>query len=132
MTLTQENQTTNPIVVTTGMYDLLKEQLRTRKLSKYNEEKLNLELRSARQVLNREIPETIVTVNKKVRVKDLNSGEELIFKLVPPAKAKRKHKTDSILSPIGIAILGYEQGTEVKWEMNGEIKEYKIEEVTHL
>lgn len=120
------------IVLTTGMYDLLKEQLRTRKLSKYNEEKLTLELKSAKQVLNRELPENIVTVNKKVKVKDLSNGEELLFKLVAPAKAKRKHKTDSILSPIGIAMLGYEQGTKLKWEMNGEIKEYQIEEVSEI
>jgi len=132
MTQISEKRNNTPIVLTTGMYDLLKEQLRTRKLSRYNEDKLILELKSARQVLSRELPENIVTVDKKVRVKDLNSGEELSFKLVAPAKAKRKHNTDSILSPIGIAMLGYEQGAELKWEMGGQIKEYRIEEVSKL
>ncbi len=132
MTQISENNNNNPIVLTTGMYDLLKEQLRKRKLSRYNEEKLALELKSARQVLNRDLPENIVTVDKKIRVIDLNSGVELSYKLVAPAKAKRKHKTDSILSPIGIAMLGYEQGAELKWEMDGQIKQYRIEEVSKL
>lgn len=120
------------IILTTGMYDLLKEQLRTRKLSKFNEDKLILELKSAKQVLSRDLPDNIVTVDRKVRIKDLSNGEEFSFKLVAPAKAKRKHNSDSILSPIGMAMLGYEQGAELIWEMDGHIKEYKIEEVSKL
>ena len=68
-----------PIVLSTGMYDLLKEELRRRKLSLYNEHKLALELKNAQQVLSKDIPENIVTVNKSVRLKDVNTGEEFTY-----------------------------------------------------
>lgn len=120
---------TRPIVLSRGIFDLLKSHLRRRKLSKYNENKLELELRYARQVLHRELPEDIVTVNTRVRVKELVSGNEFTYNLVAAEHAKRKNNTLSILSPIGVAMLGYPQGAELQWEMPEGIKVFRIEEV---
>lgn len=121
-----------PIILSTGIYDLLKDHLRRRKLSRYNETKLELELKHAKQVLRNELPADVVTVNTNVKVKEMESGKEFTYKLVAPAKARRKHNTLSILSPIGVAILGYTQGAIVQWEMPEGIKKYQIEEVTKL
>ena len=132
MNTTIVEETKNPIILSTGIYDLLKNHLRTRKLSRYNEDKLILELRSAKQVLHRELPEDVVTVDRAVRVKELESGQEYTYNLVAPAKAKQKNNTISILSPIGVAILGYVEGAQVKWEMPDGIKSYRIEAVTKL
>ncbi len=120
------------IVLTTGIYDLLKDQLRLRKLSKFNEEKLALELKSATQVLRKDLPDDIVTVDKTVVVKQIDTGDEFKYNLVGPTRAKRKNNTLSILSPIGIAILGYSQGDELSWEMPDGILEYRIEKVAPL
>lgn len=80
-----ENQiletTKTPIVLTTGIYDLLKLQIKKKKLNKSNEDRLEKELKNAKQVLNRDLPENIVTVNTEVLVKDLNTGEEITQKL---------------------------------------------------
>ncbi|HUH33061.1 MAG TPA: GreA/GreB family elongation factor [Daejeonella sp.] len=132
MNTTTVEETKTPIILSTGIYDLLKNHLRTRQLSKYNEEKLILELKSAKQVLHKELPEDVVTVDRSVRVKELESGQEFTYNLVAPAKAKQKNKTLSILSPIGVAILGYVEGAEVKWEMPEGVKSYRIESVTKL
>lgn len=118
-----------PIILTTGMYDLLKEELRRRRLSPYNEEKLALELKNAQQILSRDLPADIVSVNKSVKLKDVNTGDELTYKLVGPDKAKRKNNTFSILSPIGVAVIGYREGSEVVWEMPEGVKTFKIVEV---
>lgn len=126
------NEVETSIILSTGIYDLLKNELRTRRLSKYNEEKLIRELKSAKQVLNSELPEDVVTVNKAVRVRELSTGQEHTFNLVAPAKARRKHNTLSILSPIGVAIVGYSEGAEVRWEMPDGVKEFRIEEVSPL
>ncbi len=104
-----------PIILSTGIYDLLKDHLRRRKLSRYNEAKLELELKHARQVLRNDLPADVVTVDTHVKVKEIESGKEFIYKLVAPAKARRKNNTLSILSPIGVAILGYAQGAVVQW-----------------
>nr|WP_068891693.1 GreA/GreB family elongation factor [Pedobacter panaciterrae] len=121
-----------PIILSTGIYDLLKDHLRRRKLSKYNETKLELELKHAKQVLRNDLPADVVTVDTSVKVKEVETGKEFIYKLVAPAKARRKHNTLSILSPIGVAIVGYTQGAIVQWEMPDGIKKYQIEEVSKL
>lgn len=120
------------IVLSTGIYDLLKEQIRRRKLSKFNEAKLGQELRNAVQVLRKDLPADVVTVDTQVRVKDLENGEETTYKLVAPARARRKHKTLSILSPIAVAMLGYSRGAEVQWEMEDGLRRYQIVEVAPL
>lgn len=121
-----------PIILSTGIFDLLKDHIRRRKLSKFNEEKLKLELCYAKQVLRKELPEDVVTVNTCVRVRELESGTEFSYTLVAPAKARDKHNTLSILSPIGVAMLGYAKGAKLQWEMADGIKVYQIEEVTKL
>ena len=121
---------TRPIVLSRGIFDLLKSHLRKRKLSKYNEDKLELELRHAKQVLHRELPEDVVTIDTCVRVRELVSGNEFTYHLVAPDKAKKKNNTLSILSPIGVAMLGYPQGAELQWEMPEGIKVFRIEEVS--
>ncbi|WP_432714170.1 GreA/GreB family elongation factor [Pedobacter sp.] len=120
------------IILSRGIFDLLKSHIRTRKLSKYNEAKLELELKSATQVLRSALPQNIVDVNTRVRVKELTTGNEFTYDLVAPGKARRKHQTISILSPIGVAMLGYPEGAELQWEMTGGIKAYRITSVLKL
>lgn len=120
------------IVLTTGIYDLLKEQIRKRKLTRYNEEKLEKELKSATQVLNRDLPANVVTVSKLVIVTDLESGQDQTYKLVAPEKARKKHNTTSILSPIGLAMVGYSEGSEVNWNMPDGNKKFLISKVDNL
>lgn len=129
-TAIKTNQT--PIILSRGIFDLLKDHIKRKKLSRYNELKLALELRSARQVLRRELPETVVSIDKKVKVRELDSGKEYTYNLVAESKAKRKNNTLSILSPIGVAMLGYEQGAELTWEMPEGIKSYLIVQVSTL
>ena len=109
---TTTNQPVDSIILSTGIYDLLKEQIRRRKLSKFNEAKLERELRSAKQVLRRDLPADVVTADTRVTVKDLESGAETTYKLVGPTKARRKNETMSILSPIAVAMLGYAAGSQ--------------------
>ncbi|PRY52840.1 regulator of nucleoside diphosphate kinase [Arcticibacter pallidicorallinus] len=125
-------QPTEGIILSTGVYDLLKDQIRRRKLSKFNEAKLERELKSATQVLRRDLPADVVTADTRVTVKDLESGAETTYKLVGPEKARRKNNTMSILSPIAVAMLGYSAGSQVQWEMEDGIRNYQIVEVAPL
>lgn len=120
------------IIITRGIYDLLKAFINKKKLSRYNEMKLEEELKYARQVLRKDVPLHIVDLNKKVTVKDLSSGLEYEYNLVAPQKARKKNNTLSILSPIGVALLGYPQGTSLAWEMPEGVKHYEIMEVSSL
>ncbi|MBB6271548.1 hypothetical protein HDF26_001975 [Pedobacter cryoconitis] len=74
---------TRPIVLSRGIF-FVKKSPKKRKLSKYNEDKL--ELRYARQLLHKELPMDVVTE----RGSELVSENELIYKSVAPENAKRK------------------------------------------
>lgn len=124
--------TKTPIVLTTGIYDLLKEQIKKKKLNKANEERLEIELKSSRQVLNKELPADIVTIDTLVLVRDLETGEEIQQKFVSPQKARRKNGTTSIISPIGVASLGYATGAIIQWEMPEGLKSYQIIKVAKI
>jgi regulator of nucleoside diphosphate kinase len=124
--------TKKPIILTTGIYDLLKEEIRKKRLSKSNEEKLEIELKKSKQVLSRDLPNDVVTVNTKVLVKDLETGEEIENKFVSPQRARRKNKTTSILSAIGVATIGYSTNDIIQWELPEGIKSYQIIKVSKI
>ncbi|MNR40830.1 Transcription elongation factor GreA [compost metagenome] len=65
-------------------------------------------------------------------MKEVDTGLESTYNLVAPQKARRKHNTVSILSPIGIALLGYEEGAILSWEMPEGVKSYEILEVSTI
>ena len=131
-TTTIKTETTSSIILTTGMFDLLKDQIRRKKLSNINEANLIEQLKNAKQVLRKDLPDNVVDINRKVRLADVETGETYTYSFVAPEKAKPKHQTTSILSPIGLALIGYAEGTELSWEMDNGIRQYRIEEVTSL
>lgn len=108
--------TNDPIILTTGIYDLLKAQIKKHTFNKSNAEKLAIELKNAKQVFRKELPENVVSINTLVKLKNLKTGEEIEQKFVSPQSARKKNATLSILSPIGIATLGYATGAIVQWE----------------
>ena len=64
------------IILTTGIYDAIKDHLRRKKVTKNEEVRLTSELRNAVQVRRRELPENVVTVDRKVTVKDHTLNKE--------------------------------------------------------
>ena len=103
------------ITLTTGIYDAIKDHLRRKKVTKNEEVRLTSELRNAVQVRRRELPENVVTVDRKVTVKDhtLNKEEEYIF--VGVAQARPKKNKHSILSDMALATMGYKVGDIVEY-----------------
>ena len=130
---TQINHTAaNSIILTTGMFDLLKEHIRKKKLTKFNEEKIIRELKGATQVLRSQLPPDVVDVNTRVSLLDLTDNTEVAYDFVSHEKARKKNGTESILSPIGVAIVGYREGDEVSWQTEGRIKKYLIKGVSRI
>ena len=115
-----------PVILTTGIYDLLKDHIRRRKLSKANEAALEAQLKKAKQVLRKDLPDNVVTIDRLVSVKDLDTGETHQYKFVGPEAAKKKNGTVSILSPMGLAMIGYPESAVIEWEFNEGIKKNQI------
>jgi regulator of nucleoside diphosphate kinase len=93
--------------------------------------RLEEELEWAQVVSPQEIPGDVVTMNSQARVRDLGSSEEMIVTLVFPTEADYERGRLSILAPIGTALLGYQAGDTVEWEVPAGVRRLKIEQVLY-
>lgn len=105
----------NHIIVTTGIYDAIKDTLRRKKVSRDEEKRLTEELRKAQQVLRRNLPADVVTVDRKVTIKDHTQNFEHEYIFVASVKAKPAKNKHSILSDIALATVGYKVGDIIDW-----------------
>jgi len=101
-----------------------------------NRDKLHLqelaeELLQGEVVSSTEISKDVVTMNSQVRLKDLDSGEEIIYWLVFPHAADINHQKISILAPLGTALIGYRVGDIIEWNVPAGLKRLKVEEILY-
>ncbi|HOP29916.1 MAG TPA: nucleoside diphosphate kinase regulator [Spirochaetota bacterium] len=89
------------------------------------------ELKNAVLVEPDEMPADVITMNSKVRFKDIEESEDYIFSLVYPEDADTSKGKLSILAPIGTALLGYRVGDEVKWKVPAGLKTFLVEEILY-
>lgn len=119
------------IILTTGTYDLIKDHVRRKKVTVQEEELLLNQLKNASQVLRKNLPEDIVSINRRITYKDHVSNEEKTILLVGPEKAKTSKNKISVLSDEGIAMVGYKVGDLVEWPAkkgNLKLEILKVEE----
>jgi regulator of nucleoside diphosphate kinase len=92
---------------------------------------LKEELDSAQIVRPTEVPPDVITMNSKVRVADLDRGEEMVFTLVYPQDADIQQDKLSILAPIGTALLGYRVGDQVEYEVPAGVTRLEVRELLY-
>lgn len=92
---------------------------------------LQTELEKARVVQPKEVPPDVITMNSKARLRDLDTGEEMIFTLVFPGNADIQHDKISVVAPIGTAMLGQRVGDEFSWEVPAGSVRLRVEEVLY-
>jgi transcription elongation factor GreA len=61
-----------------------------------------------------------------VDIEDLDTGEEVQYRLVGPYEADLAQGTISVISPIGRALIGKEAGDEVQVRTPGGVKNFEI------
>jgi transcription elongation factor GreA len=71
-------------------------------------------------------PAERVTFGSTVELEDLNTGEEMQYRLVGPYEADLAQGTISVTSPIGRALIGKEPGDEVEVKTPGGLKKLEI------
>ena len=103
------------IIITTGIYDMIKDHIRRKKVTKEEEDRLILELKTAKQVLRRDLPTDIVTVNRRVKIKDHTAQKEQEYLFVSSNRDKIKKGKFSILCDVAVATVGRKVGDIVTW-----------------
>lgn len=78
---------------------------------------LDEELSKAEILPDTALPETFVALYDTVIFKDLDSGRRRMVSIVMPWESNVSKSKISILSPIGIALIGEPLGTRVVWPL---------------
>lgn len=92
---------------------------------------LSKELDRAQVVEPEDMPGNVITMNSRVRLKDIDSGEEMEYTLVFPEDADFKQKRISILAPVGTALIGYSVGDIIEWQVPKGIRKLQVEELLY-
>lgn len=93
--------------------------------------KLEAELDRAEIVDPKDIPENVMTMRSRVRLKDLVTGQANIYSLVFPREADSNEGKMSILAPIGTAILGYKSGDTIEWSVPSGLRRIKLAKILY-
>lgn len=80
-------------------------------------EALNAELDRAETLKPENMPANVVTMNSRVRFRDLVSQEEHVRTLVYPASLQDSTSQISVMAPIGAALLGLRVGDKIRWDL---------------
>ena len=91
---------------------------------------LEQELDRAEIVQPDAIPQDVVTMDSEVRLRDLESGEVRVYRLVFPSQ-RRTENSISVLAPIGTAMLGYRVGDVIEWHVPKGIRRLKVLDVIY-
>jgi regulator of nucleoside diphosphate kinase len=92
---------------------------------------LEEEVSRSQVVDSREVPPTVITMNSRVKLRDLDTGEEMVFTLVFPREADIDRGRLSVITPVGTAILGYTEGDTIEWKVPAGKRRIKIEKVLY-
>ena len=87
---------------------------------------LEYELKRATVVAPDEIPPYVVTMNTCVCLIDTTTKEEVKYTLVYPSEANTKIGNLSILSDLGVAIIGFSVGDTIEWEFPDGVRRLRI------
>jgi len=87
-------------------------------------------LSHTRMIDGENIPKDEARVGATVKLKDLNTGEEIAYILVSEAEADFSENKTSITSPVGKALLGRKEKDEVQIKIPAGILKYKVVKIS--
>lgn len=92
---------------------------------------LEQELTRAHLVDSYDILPDVVTMNSRIKLRDMNSLDELQITLVYPSEADEARHRVSILNLVAVAVLGCRLGDRVKWPVAEGPASYWVEAILH-
>jgi len=89
------------------------------------------ELDRAQVVAPSEVPRNVITMNSEARLREVETNEEITYRLVFPEQANIDERRISVLAPIGTAMLGQREGDEFQWEVPEGLVRLRVEKVMY-
>jgi len=124
-----------PIRITEFDLNRLKRLLQEAQYTEYRNseylDRLGMEIDRAEIVSPQDIPSDVVTMNSRVDLVDLDTGEEMVCTLVFPSEADVAQSKISVLAPIGTAMLGYRVGDTFTWQVPDGVRRLQVKQVLY-
>lgn len=92
---------------------------------------LERELARAVVVSPQQVPSTVVTMNSKVEVVDLETDERRSLTVVFPALAGIDEGRISVLAPLGTALIGCCEGANVAWQTPRGPRQLQVQRIVY-
>lgn len=92
---------------------------------------LEKELKNAVIVEPINIPGNVITMQTTFKVRDAVTNKENIYTLVFPFDADLEQNKISILTPIGVSVIGFSEGEIVEWEAPSGKRKVEIIEIIY-
>ena len=97
----------------------------------FSVQELEDELNRGIVVSPKEVPENVITMNSRVLMRDVESGNDMTLWLVFPDKVDAVKNPISILSPLGTAMIGYKVGDVFEWESPSGTKKIEVLDILY-
>jgi regulator of nucleoside diphosphate kinase len=94
-------------------------------------QELEAELEQSHVVEPGDIPQDVVVMNAKVRLVDLDTEEELVYRLTFPEDTDIDQDKISVLAPVGTAMLGRRVGDVFEGKVPAGLCRLRVEAILH-
>lgn len=111
--------------------DLIDLARRSESYSKGYLNKLSEELDRGQLVAPQDVPKDVITMNSRVCLTDLDTGDDTVYTLVFPEDADVNQGKISVLAPIGTAIFGYRIGDTIDWEIPDGVTHLRVKDILY-
>ena len=88
--------------------------------------RLNEKFKSAKMLAQDSISPKVITMNSRVLLKEISKDRQAEVTITYPQDAEPREGKISVLSPIGLALLGRQVGDSVSWEVPSGIGNFEI------
>jgi regulator of nucleoside diphosphate kinase len=78
-----------------------------------------------------DIPRNVVTMNSRVRLRDMDSGKRLTLTLADPFDITMFGDRLSVAGPCGMALLGKRVGQIISWTLGSKVRRFRVEQVIY-
>jgi regulator of nucleoside diphosphate kinase len=88
-------------------------------------------LKTARLLSQKEIGNNVVTMNSRVKLKELNNSREAEITITYPQDAEPHERKVSILSEVGVALLGRQENDVVSWTTPKGVGVFEVKKIVY-
>jgi len=97
----------------------------------WNLDALQFELERAVVVQPQKVPPNVITMNSRVCLLDLESGDRIAVSLVFPDERGTDGTKVPVLAPLGLALLGCREGDVMEWRTQQGLRRLRVDRVLY-